>query len=147
MSHTGTVRCVSSYCVSCGEADDLCLCTLLPSPQISSIDLICRSPKGCSSLKVFKWSGVGSEESPLLRASSSGGGRGLVQSLQLKPRPAKLGLSCEYSRAVLTGEVLPIAVAMENEEEAELSEVQLAFAVVYGQRQEEERTGGGGVIT
>ena len=142
MSHTGKVR-----CVSCGEADDLCLCTLLPSPQISSIDLICRSPKGCSSLKVFKWSGVGSEESPLLRASSSGGGRGLVQSLQLKPRPAKLGLSCEYSRAVLTGEVLPITVAMENEEEAELSEVQLAFAVVYGQRQEEERTGGGGVIT
>ena len=48
---------------------------------------------------------------------------------------------------MLTGEVLPITVAMENEEEAELSEVQLAFAVVYGQRQEEERTGGGGVIT
>ena len=70
-----------------------------------------------------------------------------MQSLQLKPRPAKLGLSFEYSRAVLTGEVLPITVAMENEEEAELSEVQLAFAVVYGQRQEEERTGGGGVIT
>lgn len=133
--------------MSCGEGDDLCLCTLLPSPQISSIDLICRSPKGCTFLKVFKWSGVGSEEGPLLRGSSSGGGRGLVQSLQLKPRPAKLDLSFAYSRAVLTGEVLPITVAIENVEEAELSEVQLAFAVVFGHRQEEERTGGGGVIT
>lgn len=122
-----------------------------PPPQISSIDLIFRGPKGGSSLKVFKWSGVGSEVDPLLGgeflSSSSGGGRGLQQTLQLKPRPAKLDLSFECSRAVLTGEVLPITIAMGNEEEGELGEVQLVFAVVSGQRQEEERTGGGGVIT
>lgn len=128
--------------------------TLIPFSQISSIDLICKGPKDCSFLKVFKWSGVGSEMGPLtsglgggLPSSSSGRGKELVQSLQLKPRPAKLGLFFECSRAVLAGEVLPITLTMANEEEAELSEVQLAVAVVSGQRQEEEQTGEGGVTT
>ena len=129
---------------------DFCVLYALPLfPKISSIDLICKSPKGGSSLKIFKWSGVGSEVDSFLGggfpSSSISGGKAPVQTLQLKPRPAKLSLALEHNGAVLAGEVLAIAIAVTNEEEEELSEVQLMFAVLSSQRQEDNQTGGGGV--
>ena len=79
------------------------------------------------SLKIFRWNGTGGDYGVMMDSDKVIGNTMLTQTCYLTPRTGKWGCSTHHSGKILDGEMFPLKLCLENNEESSICNVEVSF--------------------
>ena len=79
------------------------------------------------SLKIFRWNGTGGDYGSTMDSDKVMCNTTLTQTCYLTPRAGKLACSTHHSGKILDGEIFPLKLCLENNEESSICNVEVSI--------------------